>query len=228
MNLNIKGLQEEWFNHEVDKLYDSDPNKRKRKYIHFDYRLPEINKKAVQFVWRPDQVIGHSFYPFVKNTIKIRKYDKSKEQKINEKPRDIYYASHKDALIFSWYNHLLNNYYEIVINAKDINKSVIAYRALSKSNADFALRAFEFIKEIGECVVLCFDIEKFFDRLNHLRIKQQWKKILGLNIKSGLPRDHYAIYKAITKFTFVDLKILSKNLKTAKAVYVLLLNYAIS
>ncbi|AVX27042.1 hypothetical protein DA456_26945 [Pseudomonas syringae pv. atrofaciens] len=49
--------------------------------------------------------------------------------------------------------------------------------------------------------MLCFDIEKFFDRLNHGLLKKVWQEVLGV---SSLPDDHYSVFKAITKYSSVN------------------------
>ena len=42
---------------------------------------------------------------------------------------------------------------------------------------------------------------KFFDTLSHHLLKQRWKELLDVN---ELPADHYAVFKALTKFSIVD------------------------
>lgn len=68
----------------------------------------------------PNVVIGHSFFPFIRYTIKMRRMRKTpeNEKKIVEKNRDIDYAAHKDALIYSWYAFLLTEHYENIIKKK--------------------------------------------------------------------------------------------------------------
>ena len=51
-------------------------------------------------------------------------------------------------------------------------------------------------------MVLAFDIENFFPSLNHKKLKLIWSKILGTK---SLPKDHYNIFKAVTKFSYVKL-----------------------
>ncbi len=45
------------------------------------------------------------------------------------------------------------------------------------------------------------DISSYFEYLDHRRIKILWKQLLGVE---ELPRDHYAVFKAITKYRVVD------------------------
>ena len=218
MTLNIKDLQNQWYELETEKINNEDPKKNKRKYLHFDFRLLDLNKENIDFVWKPDIVARHSFYPFINSSIIVRRKKKNNNgiRVLSKKERPIRYASHKDALLFSWYNYYLGQLYEEKIKQLGIDNSVIAYRSLKKSSIDFAKEVFDFIKKQKNCIVLCFDIHGFFDHLNHKIIKKQWKRILCLDDKLGLPDDHYAIYKAITKYSSIDLEIIKKIFNNSK------------
>ncbi len=45
------------------------------------------------------------------------------------------------------------------------------------------------------------DIEHFFDCINHDLLKQAWCSVLGT---TELPEDHYAVFKAVTRYASVD------------------------
>ncbi|MDD3301305.1 MAG: reverse transcriptase domain-containing protein [Patescibacteria group bacterium] len=221
MNLDIKKLQNQWYELEIEKIDNENPKNNKRRYIHFDFRPSNIEKKSIDFVWKPDIVVRHSFYPFIKNTIVTRrkKADSSGIRRLSPKPRPISYASHKDSLLFSWYNYYLGQLYEEKIKDLDIKNAVIAYRTLKKSSVDFAKDVFDFIKNQSNSIVLCFDIHGFFDHLDHKILKNKWKEILGIEEQNNLPPDHYAIYKALTKYSTVELKDVKTIFKTTTGRY---------
>ena len=87
---------------------------------------------------------------------------------------------------------------------------VIAYRSLSrengkgnKCNIDLAKDAFEHICKVGSLsdqIVIIADIKSFFDKLNHRMLKTAWKEVSGF---CSMPEDEYAVFKHVTRFTFV-------------------------
>ncbi|UVM69407.1 reverse transcriptase/maturase family protein [Pseudomonas sp. B21-009] len=174
-----------------------------RRYLHFDRPVGE--KTATDYVSNPDKVRAHSFYPFIRNTaltVKTKHDDHLSKFESVKKERHISYAAHMDSHIYAYYSSVLNEAYEKKLLAYDLGASVLAFRSLDgKSNIHHARAAFEEIKSRKDCSVLCFDIEKFFDKLDHKLVKKAWKSVLGL---SELPADHYAVFKAITKHSWVD------------------------
>jgi len=127
------------------------------------------------------------------------------------KKREIYYSDHLDSQIYAYYSFLLSQKLEEIYSSNEVlNSSVIAYRSIpfnkfrSKCNIDFAKEVFDFISESKgtELSVLCFDITSFFDSLNHKILKKSWYNMLG---STSLSDDHYKVYKAITKFTYVEI-----------------------
>jgi len=200
--INIKALSSEWAKREKEKIEENG----KRKYLHFDARIKSVGKRLVEEVTNPDYVVGRFFYPFVQDTQVIRKYKNNNGSKyVAPKDRPICYASHKDAFIFSWYGFLLNSIYEQRIKQLGIDSNVIAYRTdLHRNNIHFAKEVFDFVGAKGDCAVLCFDIEKFFDTLDHKILKSAWRDLLvGTSLDNGgLPEDHYAVLKAATNFSF--------------------------
>ncbi len=186
-----------------------------KNYLHFD--TPISFKKASLIVKSPKIVGQHSFFPFLTfdvNSIRF-KYDIEQNKKIRQvKTRGISYASHIDGHIYSYYSTLLSAKYEQIVKKKELHENILAFRKLDKKcNIDFAYQAFEDIKKIGECVVVALDFEKFFDTLNHTVLKKQWCDILGTR---SLPKDHYNIYKSLTKFSKVDKKNIFKKFDIPK------------
>ncbi|MGX1018407.1 RNA-directed DNA polymerase [Pseudomonas sp. Y3 TE3536] len=174
-----------------------------RRYLHFD--RPVAEPTATAYVTNPYRVSAHSFYPFIRNTavtVKTSYIPRYKMFQSVPKSRDISYAAHMDSHIYAYYSSVLSQAYERKLAKHGLDTSILAFRSLSgKSNIHHAHSAFEEIKSRDECSVLCFDIEKFFDRLDHSLVKASWERLLDLK---SLPADHYAVYKAITKYSWVD------------------------
>ncbi|REL37899.1 hypothetical protein DYD21_08960 [Rhodohalobacter sp. SW132] len=178
----------------------------KRRYLHFDRKINfnSFANSLKKFLSDPDKVSSKSFYPFIKQVIQTPRYKvinrQNNEREMDAKEREIYYASHFDSLVYSYYSILLDRKYEELISEQNISDSVTAYRKLGKNNVDFAKEAFDYIKNKGECVAIAFDITGFFDNLDHKILKKAWCKVLE---KGSLPEDHYNIFKTLTKFSFV-------------------------
>lgn len=182
---------------------------RERKYLHFD--APLGKRKAVAIATNPNSVASHSFYPLIRfdvSNIKVRSDENGKLVK-KIKSRSIAFAAHSDAAIYSFYAQTLNILYEAKLETLNLGANVLAFRSLGKSNIQFANDAFEAIKKIGPCTAIGYDVTKFFDTLDHQVLKEQWQKLLGLH---ELPKDHYKVFKAITKFCHVDKRDLFKAL----------------
>ncbi|GFD75056.1 hypothetical protein KUL113_44760 [Tenacibaculum sp. KUL113] len=200
---------------------------KNRGYIHFTNKTPlEYKKKILNYVKNPKRVALHSFSPLIFKEIKQRRYKESdfngvkrrshkkikKEQIIsNTKIREILYATHIDAHVYSYYSQkIITPKYESFLKTNlKLSESITAYRQIEaecglkfKNNVDFAKEVFSEIKKRANCVALVLDIENFFPSLNHKKLKLAWAKILGCK---SLPRDHYNIFKSATRFSYVKL-----------------------
>jgi len=187
---------------------------RTRGYLHFD--LPISIRQAEAIATSPKKVERHPFYPFISYQIKSKKVRKDPADgslKIKEKSRPVSYASHVDSQIYSYYAFLLTEKYETLIKELDIDKNVLAFRKLGKSNIDFANDAFEDIARRKYCTALAFDIEGFFDNIDHAFLKKSWCKVIGSEV---LPADHYSVFKSITKFSKVEKDIVYKAFGISK------------
>jgi RNA-directed DNA polymerase len=174
---------------------------KSRGYIHFD--LPIGVKQAEAIATSPEKVKRHSFYPFIAYEIqskKVRKGEDGKSLVIKNKKRTVSYASHVDSHIYTYYSCLLGEAYEKLIKDIGIEKNVLAFRKLGKSNIDFANDAFNEIIKRKNCAAIAFDIEGFFDNLDHSILKESWAMVLD---EKKLPGDHYNIFKSLTKFSKV-------------------------
>lgn len=193
------------------------------------------------YVTDPAMVAIHSFLPFIHKTSKVKKFRKVYSQKngeINpefkkglkvlrnpdEKKRELYYASHLDSLIFSYYAKLLSELYDIKLKSKEynLNEVVNAYRSIpihpknenssNKCNIDFANDIFKYILNYSEdeFSVITFDISSFFDHLNHKLLREMWSEVLD---KDKLPDDHFNVFKNITRFSHIDIVDIFKEFK---------------
>lgn len=157
-------------------------------------------------------IIQHSHYPFIS-------YKKAKKYAVkSSKVRLINYASHLDSAIYAYYTELLSPSYEESLIRNNLENTVLAYRkiertidgkTLSKCNIHFSKDVFSIVSQKKNCIVLCFDISKFFDNLDHQILKNNWCSLLNV---SDLPEDHYKVYKSLTKFASVDKELLYKEL----------------
>ena len=175
---------------------------RSRGYLHFD--APLGVKKAELHVTNPSKVSAHAFFPLIKYTISTQKIriDKTISKLVKAtKDRSISYSAHLDSHIFSYYAELLAARYEAEILASGLSDSITAFRSLGLSNVQFAARAFADISSRHTCTAIGLDITGFFDNLNHAVLKEKWEKLLG---QPRLPDDHYAVFRAITKYSTVE------------------------
>lgn len=195
-----------------------------KRYPHIGFPLTIKDYKWVkEYVEDETCIKKHSFLPLIHKCIIQRKFradvstlvynPSGKRKRFIGKPkiRNIYYASHIDSIIFSYYNYLLSDEYEKFIDNKSFKDSIVAYRKIpifigsekNKCNIDFAKSTFEFINDKNDkpLSVIVADVTSFFDNLDHKILKQQWSKILN---KITLPEHHYNVYKALTRIKFVE------------------------
>ncbi|MCJ8506777.1 reverse transcriptase domain-containing protein [Rhizobium lemnae] len=178
-----------------------------RRYPHFDPVISEADAEAV--ATDPKRVAAHTFYPFLKYDEGWTAYAK-KGKKGKRKDRPIRFAARLDSCIFSYYRYLLSKPYEARLSSEALSNSVIAYRRIPKlaggggqSNIDFARSAVEAIQSQGNCCAIALDISSFFETLDHLQLRDVWANLLGV---ARLPDDHFKVFKAITRYAFVDVK----------------------
>lgn len=83
----------------------------------------------------------HSFFPFIHRTSKVRRFRKQYCEHtgtvLNEglrvasvKPRELYYASHLDAAIYSYYTQKLDDTYERFLSTAYFRDAILAYRQI--------------------------------------------------------------------------------------------------
>lgn len=174
-------------------------------YPHFDKPIRPNDIEAL--VRNPDAVSRNSFYPFMRFEEKWQPFRDKQGGKPDKKIRQLRFASRRDAYIYSYYRHLLREPYEAALAARGLGDNVIAYRKLvtadgkGKSNIDFALDAFNAIRDYGDAAVVTLDISNFFESIDHELLRQKWCELLGV---TELPQDHRAVFRAITRYAIVD------------------------
>lgn len=182
---------------------DTEPWFRRRGYLHFD--RPVGQDTALTIVSDPIRVAQRGFFPFLDFDIlstKVKWDDDLRQLVRKRKERKVAYASHIDSHIYSYYGQLLSLRYEQELAKRDLTDCVLAFRALAKSNIHFAAEGFAEIMRRNGTYVLGLDIRGFFDNLDHKILKSAWASVLGT---SKLPSDHYSVYKAITRYSMVNL-----------------------
>lgn len=203
-----------------------------KKYPHIGEPLTKKDMTwVVRYVTDPQNISTHKFVPLLHKVITQRKYrpespaSKNGSGKRNRtvkdpKKRHIFYASHLDSIIYSYYNSILATAYEKYLSDKGYKNVAIAYRKIpkddtcsgNKCNIEFAYDAFRFIvdNKSRKLSVIVADVTSFFDNLDHKLLHQQWKKVLGVG---DLPADHYKIFKNLVNYTYVDVLDLFERFK---------------
>ena len=202
----------------------------------------ELKKWIRGYVTDPSKISKHSFLPFIHKTKTERRFRKEYCKRTGElkfitikgkkhvrkkksKPRELYYASHIDSIIYSYYAELLQEKYEDLLEDKKLCAYVTAYRSIpvnqevtdgpNKCNIHFAKEVFDRIKDSSkeEFIVLAVDIRGFFDNLNHKILREKLSLLISDSSTSKLPDDYFNLFKSLTRFTYVDLIDLFESFK---------------
>jgi len=175
---------------------------KRRNFRHLDVPVNADFAKKVQA--HPDAG-AHSFLPLIRYERVTKRY-KPDKGKTEAKSRPIMYPSHRDACVLARFAHELGQVLETRYYAGALSDCVIAYRKLGKANYHFAREVLDAAKAMAPCSMLCFDVTKFFDTLDHGLLKRRLKAALGVE---ELPKDWYAVFRQMTKFHYLkrdDLK----------------------
>ncbi|OUL63904.1 reverse transcriptase domain-containing protein [Flavobacterium sp. AJR] len=196
-------------------------------YIHFSPKLDKTQKSFVEN-YILNELNNHNFFPLIHETLTARRYkaylnDKNEvyrshfdylNNKSSKKPREIFYANHLDAHIYSYFsNEILGKEYEVLLSKNSaLSDSIIAYRRIPinkpdkknkfKCNIQFANELFEEIDKRQNCVVACYDIENFFPSLNHEYLKKCWIDLIG---NDKFDKSHEKTFNSLIKYSFVDM-----------------------
>ena len=195
-----------------------------KKYPHIGKPLTRKKDKLwiKEYITEPENIANHKFVPLLHRTLSQRKYrplenapknSSGKRQRTisNKKERHIFFPSHIDSIVYSYYSYLLTVAYEEYLLDKPYGSVALAYRKIpigngksgNKSNIEFAFEAFDFIEnnKHRKLSVIIADITSFFDNLDHRILHKQWKRVLKVD---NLPKDHYTIYKNLVDYKFVN------------------------
>lgn len=174
-------------------------------YPHFDPVISTAD--ATAYASDAQTVTAHTFYPFMLYEERWNRFA-DKDQKGKSKSRPIRYGARRDAYIFTRYRHILSQAYEAALSANGLTENVLAYRRIptsdgrgGKCNIHFAKDAFDAVERLKNCAAVAIDISRFFESLDHGLLKDAWQNLLGL---ARLSSDHFAVFKAITTYSFVD------------------------
>ncbi len=205
-----------WLNKEKEKIEPKKGRRAKRRYLHFDNRINEIRSSLLSTVFDSKKVATHSFYPFIRNVQRKKHYKKQPpgspyKTRIEMKERPIDYSAHKDALILSWYSFQITTKYELILHQLGLENNVIAYRSVGDgmSTYDHVKVVADFVTTNPDYVAVALDVEKFFQKVDHQKLKEGWQSMLGV---SKLPADHYNIFKYVTSYRYVELRHLRKHI----------------
>lgn len=136
------------------------------------------------------------------------------ESKGVKKERSLAYASHLDSHIYSYYATILRALYEKAIENTPLENEILAYRKIRnlarngvRSEFPSTTAAYDVIDAVKKfqhnCYALSFDLEHFFDTIEHEHLKQEWSALLGVD---RLPADHFNIFKSLTRFCYIERK----------------------
>ncbi len=195
-----------------------------KKYPHIGEPLTSKRDAGwvMEYVQDKDKVATHKFTPLLHKTISQRKFRPNKDASKNKfgkrirsvqkkKVRPIFYASHIDSMLYSYYSFLLANAYEDYLKHSDFKDCPVAYRKIpiqkgkrgNKCNIEFAFETFQFVEKNKDrkLSMIVSDITSFFDNLDQRILHTQWKKVLN---KFSLPEDHYNVYKSLINKRYVN------------------------
>lgn len=195
-------------------MASSDSIPEQKSYPHFDKQLSRSELELI--LSSPDRVATNPFFPFLSYDKSFQPFRKKADGRPSKKVRPIAYASRRDAVIFEHYRNLLSKRYEQALNERGISDVPVAYRKIPRSdgrgkcNIDFAKDAFDKIIELRRARVYVIDISSYFPSICHSKLKEIWCELIE---KECLPDDHFAVYRAITRYSTIDRTRLYKKLK---------------
>jgi hypothetical protein len=170
---------------------------RPRGYLHLDMPVKPSFAEGLT----PSQVAAHPWSPLI-HYVKTEKRYKVRERKTVPKERPISFCSHRDSCILSKYSADLVDRLDTWYDSNSLDDTVIAYRALGRSNYHFAKKVEDFVRAHPSLTVMCFDVTGFFDNLDHKRLKSRLKWLLGCQ---ELDADWYAVLRAVTQYRYFHL-----------------------
>lgn len=188
-----------------------------KKYLHFDDRiwLHDHFKEFEKLLSQPNLIAKYQFAPLLKMIIKTPRFKYQPDTDnydLETKSRPISYASHSDAIVYSYYSYALTKQYEAFLHRTNISDCVLAYRSdLGKCNIQFAKEAFDHVKQRPNAVAIAIDISGYFDNIDHKLLRSKWSKI----IEQPLPADQYKLFRSVTQYSYCVKNNILTNLKVS-------------
>ncbi len=181
----------------------------KKSFPHFDQPLEfETAKSRVEDdAW----VASRSFWPFLGFEDRKRRFRTINGERVADtKSRPIKYCSHVDGYVFAYYANLLQLAYEKYISGTNFDPCVIGYRRGIGTNIDMAHAAFVEVSRRRKAAAICLDIKSFFDNIDHRLLKRNIERVLGVE---RLSPAWFAVYRAMTRYAWVDAEQAQKRLE---------------
>lgn len=159
---------------------------KKKRYPHFDHNVSI--EKVESYVVNPKKIAKHSFLPFVYYKSSFDRNIGAPNPELNNRPikpkeRDIMYAGHLDSYIYKYYAEKLNCKYNQFMRKNNIDECSTAYRdnKNGQSNIEFAAEVINSIVQYKDAYIMVGDFTKFFDKINHYRLKQRILEVLAVD-----------------------------------------------
>lgn len=147
----------------------------------------------------------------IKYSVEILHPDCSCFRRSEMKKRPIKITSHRDRILYAGWNSYLSKKHKMWICQKKLKTSISAYiPKTGKFNAHYAKVAFDYLQERDEYSTVALDIKSFFDNIPHDVLKKNLTQLLDLGHK--LDPTNFRLYKATTKYTYIELDKLKPNL----------------
>jgi hypothetical protein len=166
--------------------------------------VPIPFEAALDYVQEPQNVSSHQFWPFLTFEKSQRRFTRKAGQLTavaHTKVRQLAVPSHRDGYVFALYAFTLSNLYEAALRQHDLDDSVLAYRSGLGTNYAMAEAAFQEIANRDSCLAVALDLKDFFPSISHDILKRNWCDLLGVQ---KLPKDHFAVFRAMTSFASVN------------------------
>lgn len=171
-----------------------------------------------------EKISVHSFLPLIHYEISFDKFNQMKYRNeeldfLDTKIRDIKYAGHLDNHIYKYYSEMIQNeFYNKWCVDNNLDESVLAYRnnKHGKSNIHFAAKVISKIVEMEESYILIGDFTQYFDKINHIKLKNDVQEILNVE---RLSSDWFNVFQSVTKYGYFEKELLDELFGDTKKLF---------
>ncbi len=180
-----------------------------RIHEHREFYSSEINNNLNDFSFDP--LISFNMDQ-IKYSVEILHPDCNCFRRSKIKERPIKTTSHRDRILYASWNYYLSEKHKNWIVKNNLKNSISAYvPKTGKFNAHYAKTAFDYLQNRNEYSAIALDIKSFFDNIPHKVLKENLIHLL--NIGPKLDRINFSLFKATTKYTYIELDQLKPNLR---------------